>query len=419
MFRDFDVGLLRVPRLDAIAFSISMIVQNCLPKTQPEITRFLSERIAAGDFPSASYLVAEKGEVVFQDAVGLAVVEPEQIKVEVGTIYDLASLTKPLVTGCLLARLIEKGEIGLSDKLSKFFPEFDTIEKRDISIRDLVTHTAGFSAWRPFYLITTANSEIRNAIAAIPLEYTFESKVVYSDLSFLMLGFLVAKIFGRSLDEAARDEIFDPLGFKSTGFAPSAELKLRIAASEKGNEFEKQTCIEQGFLASVVNEIRDDGRPPEGGTPSGFRDDIIWGEVHDGNTFYMDGVAGHAGLFSTADEVRILGEQFLPANSRLLKPKTCELFCTNLTNGLNENRSVAFQLASTKDSSAGKSLSPQSFGHTGFTGTSIWIDPAAERIFVLLTNRTHIHPLPFVNINSVRRRFHELAVNILDQNNYN
>jgi CubicO group peptidase (beta-lactamase class C family) len=130
----------------------------------------------------------------------------------------------------------------------------------------------------------------------------------------------------------------------------------------------------------------------------------------------MGGVAGHAGLFSTAEEVFRIALQFLPNYTKILKPETCQLFRTNFTPGMNEDRSFAFQLASTRDSSAGTRMSPESFGHNGFTGTSLWIDPIKERVFVLLTNRTHHHVLPFVNINGVRRRFHDLAIDLLDRN---
>ena len=129
----------------------------------------------------------------------------------------------------------------------------------------------------------------------------------------------------------------------------------------------------------------------------------------------MGGVAGHAGLFSTAEDVFKIALQFLPSFTTLLKPETCELFRTNFTKGMNEDRSLAFQLASTEGSTAGTLMSPESFGHNGFTGTSLWIDPVKERIFVLLTNRTHAHMLPFVNINSTRRRFNDLAVTLLDE----
>ncbi len=359
------------------------------------ISEFLQSRIEANDFPSASYLVAEKGEIVLQDAIGLAVVKPERIEAKLDTIYDLASMTKVLVTGLLCAKLIESGELNLSDKIAKYFTEFDSDEKREITIENLLTHTSGFVNWLPFYLISNFKSEISNTVASRHLAIPINSKVVYSDLNFLLLGFLIEKIYQKSLDEIAREKIFAPLNLKNTFYNPPENLQKRIAASENGNEFEKKTCIEQGF------EIRN----PQ----SQFRNRIIWGEVHDGNCYFMNGVSGHAGLFSTAEEVFKIARQFLPNQTTLLKPETCELFRTNFTPNLNEARSIAFQLAETPESSAGKSLSKNSFGHLGFTGTSLWIEPETERIFILLTNRTHAHELPFVILNSVRRKFHELA----------
>jgi len=185
-------------------------------------------------------------------------------------------------------------------------------------------------------------------------------------------------------------------------FNPSADKRKQIGASENGNDYERETCVEK------FPEIR----VPR----SALRNHLIWGEVHDGNAYFMGGVAGHAGLFSTAEEVFKIAQQFLPNYTQLLKPETTELFRTNFTKGLNEDRSIAFQLASTEGSTAGSKMSPESFGQTGFTGTSLWIDPVKERVFVLLTNRTHNHPLPFVNINSVRRRFHDLAIDFLEKN---
>jgi len=136
--------------------------------------------------------------------------------------------------------------------------------------------------------------------------------------------------------------------------------------------------------------------------------------VHDGNAYFLGGSAGHAGLFSTARETLDLADQFLAGQTILLKPETCSLFRSNMTVGLEEARSIGWQLAATKDSTAGPDLPPDSFGHTGFTGTSCWLDPRQERVFILLTNRTHARALPFANINSVRRQFHSLAVAALD-----
>jgi CubicO group peptidase (beta-lactamase class C family) len=150
-----------------------------------------------------------------------------------------------------------------------------------------------------------------------------------------------------------------------------------------------------------------------GKTYANWRNEIIWGSVHDGNAHFLGGAAGHAGLFSTADETLTLANQFVAGLSQLLSPATCDLFRQNMTEGLNEARSLAWQLAATKDSTAGPNLPPDAFGHTGFTGTSCWVDAARQRVFILLTNRTHARQLPFANINAVRREFHSLAVDAL------
>jgi len=358
-----------------------------------KISKFLQERIDARDFPSAVYLVAEKGEIVLRDALGFAVAEPEKVKARVDTIYDLASLTKVLVAGLLSAKLIERGEIDLTDSVSKYFSEFNRDETRAITIGNLLVHTSGLAAWKPFYLISDSRFRIPNSIAAEAFENPVNSKVVYSDPNFLVLTFLLEKIYGQSLDKIAEKEILEPLGLKKTVFNPPESLRNEIAASEKGNEFEKQTCIESGYDVSQY----------------AWRDYPIWGEVHDGNCYFMNGVSGHAGLFSNAEETFKIAQQFLPRTTELFKPETCALFRTNFTAGLNEARSIAFQLAETEDSTASNALAKDSFGHLGFTGTSLWIEPETERVFILLTNRTHARALPFVNINSVRRRFHELA----------
>ncbi len=370
------------------------------------ISTFLQERIDANDFPSAVYLVAEKGEIVFHDALGYAVVEPERIEAKLDTIYDLASLTKPLITGLLFAKFLEDdGFYSVETTVNKLFRQLTSTDKRSITIGNLVSHTSGFRDWYPFYSVfydSRYSSEAALTTALeLPLDYEQNSKVVYSDLNFIVLGdFLRKRMPLRSLAAGAAQGILLPLDLRRTFFNPRIESRPFIAASEKGNEYEKQTCIE---------------KYPALRTPhSAFRTYQIWGEVHDGNAYFMGGAAGHAGLFSTAEEVFKIAQQFLPNYTQLLKPETCKLFRSNFTKGMNEDRSFAFQLASTKDSTAGKKMSPESFGHNGFTGTSLWIDPVKERIFVLLTNRTHNHTLPFVNINSVRRRFHDLAIEDLD-----
>lgn len=373
-----------------------------------QISEFLQTRIDAKDFPSAVYLVAEKGEIVLQDALGLAVVEPEKIEAKIETIYDLASLTKVLVTTLLCAKLIENGDIDLTDKISKYFSEFDTNEKREITIQNLLTHTSGFIAWIPFYndfnYLSESPSETIRIISQKELLNPINSKIVYSDLNFILLRHLIEKNYSIPINAVAHKEIFTPLGLEKTYFNPHKRLLKEIAASEKGNKYEEQTCIDLGYKIEF---------PYFPFTP--FRNYQIWGEVHDGNCYFMKGVSGHAGLFSTAEETFKIAQQFLANQTTLLKPETCQLFRTNFTPNLNETRSIGFQLAATPESTASKALQADSFGHLGFTGTSVWIEPETERIFILLTNRTHAHELPFVNINSTRRHFHELATEILNQ----
>lgn len=358
-----------------------------------QLSSFLTEHINAGEFPSAVYLVGEGDGIIFADALGQAVVRPYQIANKLDTIYDLASLTKPLVTGMLCARRIELGELTLDSSVSHYLPEFERTDKQMITVRELLTHTSGLPAWRPLYLLAEDEPErAASAIASLDLEYKSGSRVVYSDLGFIALGILLERMTGHHLAELAQHEIIEPLKLKQTFFNPELALQTGIAACELGNGYEKNVCNETGA-----------------GEYANSRRRLIWGEVHDGNAYFLGGAAGHAGLFSTAGEVFQLAQQFIAESSRLLTAPTCKLFRENMTEGLEEARSLAWQLAATKDSTAGHDLPPDSFGHNGFTGTSLWIDPDHHRVFVLLTNRTHARELPFANINAVRRQFHSLA----------
>ena len=363
-------------------------------RTNPDISSLLEEHIKAGDFPSAVYLIGENNRIIFTDALGHSAVEPYRITNKPDTIYDLASLTKPLVTGLLCARRIELGELTLDSSVSHYLPEFDRTDKSMITIRELLTHTSGLPAWRPVYLLAEDQPErAAGAIANLDLEYKPGTRVVYSDLGFIALGILLARLTGHPLLDMARTEIFEPLNLQHTFFNPEEALQTGIAACETGNAYE-QDMVQQS------------GAPPY----QNCRQRLIWGEVHDGNAYFLGGAAGHAGLFSNAADTFALAQQFLAESTTLLTPQTCSLFRTNMTPGLEESRSLAWQLAETSESTAGLDLPRDSFGHNGFTGTSLWIHPERARVFILLTNRTHARPLPFANINGVRRRFNSLAV---------
>jgi serine-type D-Ala-D-Ala carboxypeptidase len=367
-----------------------------------QLTTLLEKHIETGEFPSAVYLVGERGEIIYTAALGYSVVEPYRLANKPDTIYDLASLTKPLITTLLCAKRIELGELTLDSSVSHYLAEFDRTDKQMITVRELLTHTSGLPAWRPLYLLTEDEPErAAGAIANLTLEYKTGTRVVYSDLGFIALGILLERMTGQRLADLAKHEIFEPLKLEHTFFNPEIALQTGIAACETGNAYEVEMSRQMG----------DEPYPNS-------RQRLIWGEVHDGNAYFLGGAAGHAGLFSNARETFTIAQQFVAAGSKLLKAETCSLFRENMTAGLEEARSIGWQLAATRDSTGGTGLPPDSFGHNGFTGTSLWIDAEHERIFILLTNRTHARALPFANINAVRREFHNLAVKTLASTDY-
>ena len=362
-----------------------------------KLSALLQQHIEAGEFPSAVYVVAEREDIVYTDALGYSVVEPYRVANKIDTIYDLASLTKPLITTLLCSRRIELGELTLDSSVSHYLPEFERTDKQMITVRELLTHTSGLPAWRPLYLLTEDEPErAAGAIANLDLEYKPGTRVVYSDLGFIALGILLERMTGQRIAELAKHEIFEPLQLQQTFFNPEIALQTGIAACESGNAYEFDMSKQMGA-----------------GEYTKSRQRMIWGEVHDGNAYFLGGAAGHAGLFSTAGETFLIAQQFLSNSTKLLKPETCRLFRENMTPGLEEARSIGWQLAATKDSTGGARLPTDSFGHNGFTGTCVWIDPEHNRVFILLTNRTHAHALPFANINAVRRQFNTLATELL------
>lgn len=365
------------------------------------IEALLAERISAGDFPGAVYLVSVDGEPRLSGALGDALRDGgTKVACRPDSIFDVASLTKPMVTGLLLAIAIKERLLEPNDRVSRFFPERSIDEAHDVTIEQLATHTSGFAAWIPFYLEIKAELNREDKLErALQLIFTkqlacpVDSRVIYSDLNFILLGIILEQVFGDRLDVIANSRIFSLLGLRRTFFNPPSQFLDDIAACELGNLHERKTCEEMGYETSGFD----------------WRDYLIRGEVHDGNCFFFEGVSGHAGLFSMVDELNLIARQFLSDSSVLLDDATIETMTRNRTPGLNEHRSLAFQVASAPDSTASSALDMNSFGHLGFTGTSLWIDPSRKMIAILLTNRTHDRELPFANIKETRKRFNELA----------
>ncbi|HEU4386379.1 MAG TPA: serine hydrolase, partial [Blastocatellia bacterium] len=267
------------------------------------LTDFILGEIDRGSFPSAQYAVAEEGVILEEGAHGWAVLTPERIAATPETIYDLASLTKPLVTALLSVMLNERAALRLSESVAFFLDEFKAAfkpdDKRDITLADLLTHTSGLPPWRPLYCDAVSPGETIAAISRLPLERDSSGgrPVIYSDLNYILAGRIIEVVAGESLDRVASREIFRPAGVTSAMFNPAQELRPRIAATELGRAYERSAVSEMGIDQTVS------------ATPL-LGDDVIWGTVHDGNASFLGGVAGHAGLFSTAREIVKLASQF-------------------------------------------------------------------------------------------------------------
>lgn len=314
-----------------------------------DIHRFLQSEIDVGSFASASFAIGDSRGIAAEGALGHAVSVPFRIPATLDTIYDCASLTKPLVTTRLILQTIK----NIDDKF------------HDYSYRELLTHTSGLRAWMPLYAY---EAEYIDTILKEGPEYERGTRVVYSDLNFILLWYAL----GKKLSVDAGDAYLNP----------AAELRPRIAATEWGQRYE----------AKMAN------RPAP-------RDGLIWGETHDGNSFFAGGTAGNAGLFATARAVFRMAQMWV--NAEVLPPAVVEDATRNHTPGLDDARGLGWQLPT--GSEATKMLSARAFGHTGFTGTSLWVDPDRDRIMVLLTNRVHPCAAP-INIQRIRGEFHRLAL---------
>lgn len=322
---------------------------------------FLQREIDLGSFAGASYAIGTVSGLEREHALGRAVSVPLRIAATPDTIYDCASITKPLITGTLVLQAVAEGRIALDDGY------------RGFTFRELLSHSSGLRAWLPLY----AYDDALDAIEKDGRECARGERVIYSDLNFVLLYHALQELFG-DYATAAQERIFTPLGLRDAQFRPPASLKPRVAATEWGQRFEVA--------------LRE--KTPSAKRPSfALRQSLIWGETHDGNSFYAGGTCGNAGLFSTARDVFRIAQAF--ARGELVPRELVE----ESTRVQLEDRGLGWQLS-------GPGLSTRSYGHMGFTGTSVWID--GERIFVLMTNRVHPCAAP-IAMKRIRGEFHELS----------
>jgi uncharacterized protein YbbC (DUF1343 family) len=344
-------------------------------KRLDEIPPLVEAAIAEKKLPGAVVLVGRGDRVLYQKAIGNRSVEPVTEPMTLDTIFDVASLTKVVATTTSVMKLMEDGKIRMNDRVSTFIPGFERYKKADITIRHLLTHTSGLrpdldlaDAW------TGSDEAIHLASEEVPVSPPGE-RFVYSDINFFLLGDIIHRVSGKRLDQFTREEIFVPLEMHDTMFTPPESLRARIAPTEKCTPF---------------------GWPCEGADVHMLR-----GVVHDPTARRMGGVAGHAGLFSTAADLSIFCRMLLNGGQyngvRVLSPLTVAKMTGPVVGsdpfdgaqGRPALRGLGWDIDSPYSSNRGELLPVGSFGHTGFTGTSIWIDPATREFVVFLSNRVH------------------------------
>ncbi len=317
--------------------------------------------------PGAVVAVVRQGKIAFHKAYGSRTLEPTATPMTTDTIFDLASLTKPIATATAIMILLEQGKLRLEDRVTQYLPEFGRNGKERVTIEQLLLHVSGLVADNSVNDYQDGRAQALERICQLKPVVPPGSKFIYSDVGFIVLGELVERISGEPLDVFARTRIFEPLGLRDTGFRPDEAHAARAAPTEQRNGH------------------------------------WMRGEVHDPRAYRLGGVAGHAGLFSTADDLAVYAQMVLNqgvyGGRRILSPATIRLMTTPrpVPGGL---RALGWDVQTSYSSNRGELFPVGSFGHTGFTGTSIWIDPSSQTAVIFLSNR--VHPRGRGNVTRVR-----------------
>lgn len=356
------------------------------PDRLRDLAALLDEGIRGGVFPGAAALVARGGVVGWSAAHGDAQVVPSRRAASADTLYDLASVTKVLAALPVALTHYEQQAFAFDDPVLSILPEFTGEQRGRVTFRHLLAHTSGLPSWKALYLRARTRQGVLAEICRTPLAAAPGAVVEYSDLGILLLGFALERLSGRRIDERFEEVVTGPLELTQTMYTPPRALWEQCAATEAGHAYERA-------------KVGDRGR--------GFRwrEDVLCGEVHDGNCHYaMQGVAPHAGLFSTAWEVAVVAQHWLRPGTLFSSATAAEATADQRAGARGYPRGLGWVLH--HQGTFFEALGPRSFGHTGFTGTSVAIDPDDDLVAVLLTNRVHFGGAN-TGIQEFRPRFHE------------
>jgi uncharacterized protein YbbC (DUF1343 family) len=334
-------------------------IDGSVPAPVPDLSgidRLVAEALAENKLPGCVVVVGRASGVVYQKAFGARALLPEREAMTLDTVFDLASLTKPMATAASIMALVDRGKIDLDEKVARYWPAFAARGKSAITVRDLLVHVSGLPVETPVADFALGRREVEKRIAALEPKSAAGAKLIYSDVGFLALEEIVRRVSGESLDSFAAKTIFRPLRMNETGFLPPAELRKRAAPTEMRN------------------------------------DAWMRGEVHDPRAYRLGGVAGHAGLFSTARDLTtfarmILGRGEVDGRRVLSSAAVAKMLAPHEVPG--GIRALGWDMQSAYSSNRGTGFSRRAVGHGGYTGTSMWIDPEQDLFVIFLSNRVH------------------------------
>jgi CubicO group peptidase (beta-lactamase class C family) len=344
----------------------SLIPSNAFPEQERIFARafaLLKQAVQERVFPGAAIAVVNRGELAAWRGIGRFTYAPDSPHVTPTTVFDLASVTKAVATTAMAMILCERGLLSLDQPVVDTLPEFGLAEdgspspdprRRRVSVRMLLAHSSGLADYSKFFLRAGNRSELLRLACSAPLAEPPMQRACYSDIGFIVLGELLARLAGETLDRFCQREIFVPLRMNTARYCPPAEWKSEIPPTADDREFRMR---------------------------------VIQGEVHDENASVMGGVSGHAGLFANALDVAMFGHWMLSGGAPIVSPETVRLFTTRQAAPAGTSRALGWDTPSAP-SQSGRYFSRASFGHLGYTGTSLWCDPERQCAVVLLTNRT-------------------------------
>ena len=377
------------------------------------IDSILNGAVTNEEIPGAVIQVKQDGKIIYKHAYGYSQkydfrhqLLPNPPRMNTETLFDMASLTKVIGTTTSIMLLADRGLIHIDDPVGKYIKSFDTLPKSAITIRHLLTHTAGLYEWYPLFYKSSRRQLTYDVIGALPLKYPVGERRSYSDLGFMLLGEIVEKVSGLSLDQFEKKNIFTPLGMTHTMYNPLKNGRTtNIAATSLGNPYEKR-MVHDSSLGFTVKGI-------DPTSWNGWRNYVLKGEVNDGNAWYSsEGISGHAGLFSTANDIQKLVDMLVSKgrvdNKQFISSQVIDSFFVEdrFHNGL------GWMMDSTN--SFMKDGPPGTFGHTGFTGTSIAVVPRYHLSVILLINRQNMGLLKsgvYYNPNPLRREIFTAVMN--------